>query len=393
MNTVILNDLLFFKEDLNTNISNFISNFISDKNISDQNITDQNISYQNLTLVHNNIQIPILIKKSQNNIYTMEYYNPNVYSSRSFIIIFADYFTNELNNNCYISSINEDNIISLKDMIKIIILFCKKLNVENIYLSDSESYMCISESDRSELLDISLYRLLTSDICIYEKLGFKIDKSNILDHLYISDLSNLSDYETILRKSLKNVYNMKIADMLDKYQQLLNILRAVKKANSYIELKLYMLDNYNNDIKQTTKILDQRYVRSEVASLLLLYKEITDIFKLTEKQTFGEFLVEAYNIEPKKYIIIEKYILNPHKIVGIEYNDQIIWFDFFNDLIKISLTKRIVKKLSLKNKSFLPKRMKRSKPRRQLKKQTGGNHYISFINEYLDYMSLNLKPT
>ena len=319
----------------------------------------------------------------------MEYYNPDVYLSRSFVIIFADYYTNELNNNCYIRSINEDNTMSLKDMMKIIILLCKKLNVENIYLSDFESYLCISESDRSEILDISLYRLLTSDICVYEKLGFKIDRSNILDHLYISD----TDYETILRKSLKNIYNMKIADIINMYQRLLNILRVVKKANSYFELQLYMLDIYSNDIKQTTNILNKKYVRSEVSSLLLLYKEITDILKLTEKQTFGEFLIEAYNIEPKKYIIIEKYILNPHKIVGIKYNDEIIWFDFFNDLIKISLIKRIVKKLSLKNKSLLPKRMKRSKSRRQLKKQFGGNNYIHLIDEYLideylNYMSM-----
>ena len=99
MNTVILNDLLFFKEDLNTNISNFISNFISDHNKSEHNKSEHINTEQNITLIHNNIKIPIQIKKSQNNIYTMEYYNPDVYLSRSFMIIFADYYTNELNNN------------------------------------------------------------------------------------------------------------------------------------------------------------------------------------------------------------------------------------------------------------------------------------------------------
>jgi hypothetical protein len=150
-----------------------------------------------------------------------------------------------------------------------------------------------------------------------------------------------------------------------------------------------MFDPYCSDIFQTNTILSKKYVKNEVNTLLLLYKELTDMFKLYNKITFGEFLIELYNIEPNKYVIIEKYILKSQHIVGIGYNNEIIWFEFFNDLINISTLKNTVRILKLKNKSFIPKRMKRAKARRSKNKyisQLGGSN---IPNSKLD---IDLEP-
>ena len=68
---------------------------------------------------------------------------------------FFDYFTHELNSNCYLGEVSRYEGISGSDITKTLINFLTKLNVNKIFLTDSTKVVC---KDSNIKMDLSLFK-------------------------------------------------------------------------------------------------------------------------------------------------------------------------------------------------------------------------------------------
>lgn len=210
--------------------------------------------------------------------------------------------------NVYIYNISKSTKYSGSDVTIFVIDFLKSfIQVKYIYLHDATKVSCKDSNDK---FDLSLYKLLTSNIGFYQKLGFK---------LIIED--NKKDITKTLVKLAKKVGNYKIKNIL---QNLKDIINLVEKYTNKIQVSY--IEKYDKIIIEK-KLEDYKNFIYNIGYLyftMISYKNYT----------FQKYILTLNN---KKCFILSQLfeILNYISYFEFSYEKEKIKSPFFLDYIKL----------------------------------------------------------
>lgn len=199
-----------------------------------------NIKYNSTIL-----PVKLSIDDIKKNVFSLTYDDDNKLDIIPFKIIFIDIITFEINNNSFISDLNKYENITLKKMLKIIILLNKILNVKKIYIYDGNK----------NYLDLLLN-----------------NKTFYMDQGFIFSLIPFND-------------SNKFKSTHEKYNYIMNIINKCKK----ITIKEIILF-----FKKLLLLSKQNYNKK----FIIYYKELNkyyDIFKNINEKYLYEFMINNNN--------------------------------------------------------------------------------------------------
>jgi hypothetical protein len=210
--------------------------------------------------------------------------------------------------NVYIYNISKSIKYSGSNVVNFVIDFLKSfIQVKYIYLYDDTKVNCKDSNDK---FDLSLYKLLTSNIGFYQKLGFKLIIEN-----------NKKDITKTMIQLAKKVGNYKIKNIL---QNLKDIINLVEKYTNKIQVSY--IEKYDKIIIEK-KLEDYKnfiYNIGYLYFIMISYKNYT----------FQKYILTLNN---KKCFILSQLfeILNYILYFEFSYEKEKIKSPFFLDYIKL----------------------------------------------------------
>lgn len=204
-----------------------------------------------------------------------------------FSINFYDPVITEINNDVYIANISRTKKIRGSDVVKFVLHVLRILGVEKAYLHDGTQIEC---SDGTKI-DLSLYKLMEKSIPYYMNFGFKFyvdpKKSNNLRYHFKSD----DMIKRVLDKTLQVIRNLKITDLINTYEQLVDICAdSIKKADT----DNFIVKRFST-VNETPPSLYVSDYKSEPVNFIWKAKVLMDILRNTKASTFRELIMELVN--------------------------------------------------------------------------------------------------
>lgn len=199
--------------------------------------------------------------------------------------------------NIYIDNISKNNQYSGTDVVNFIIKFLQSLKqIQNIYLHDGTYVNC---KDSNNEIDLSLYKLLTSNQSYYQKFGFRLvsEKGEYIN----KDLINIA----------KKVSKYKVNNILHNFNR---IIKFIEKYKTNIHIKVV------ND-----NIIENRY-NFNISNFILYIGYLYFALSPYKNYTFGECIKK---MNDKKCFMLAKVF----DIFRFEYLD-IIEFKHDKNIIK-----------------------------------------------------------
>lgn len=288
------------------------------------------------TIIDNNIKLPSILTK-HNNIYELKCdvsirTNANI----DYSIIFADYFTLENNNNCYINSIHKSNEFSGTQIVETIIKLLKKINVKKIYVNDGTRIEVIIDHKKIKL-DLSLFKLIEKGQTFYQRFGFVPTFGNFKDKILFKNEPDILDK---LHKNLQYLYKLKCKDIKHIYDKVIEIIEK-DKINNYENILIYKYDRYAHIIEESCYV----HEIAKCEDILKNFKELS--ISLNNDQTFYKLLINAFYNDHKLYYLFENFVLKYGDVIGIEYNNIKTLLSFCFPIIEICFIKNMIFVLNL----------------------------------------------
>ena len=263
-------------------------------------------------LKYDNILIPCHLYINKNSwlqYYILEYdIDVIIESLLPFKIYFIDYFSQELNDNCYIANIHKTNEITGTNMMNIILKFIKILNVKKVMLHDGATVTCNKNGIK---FGLSFYKLIEKGITFYEKFGFKLTKKNDnsfhLQTIYKDD-KYMADK---LKELLIKFNNIKIADLITLYRSILKVLFQVINDQDYKNLTIFIFD------KSKKLIIPVDELNTKVTGMINEINIILGLLLNSKHIYFRDLLIDFAQYECNKYTLLDELVLNNmnHKII------------------------------------------------------------------------------
>jgi hypothetical protein len=131
-------------------------------------------------------------------------------------------------------------------MIKLCILLCEKVNVNNILIGDGTKIEC---GDKE--YDLSFLKLIETGKTFYMRFGFEMDPTG---HYGYYQFKNIDDLKKTRNKLIDDIRKLKIDDLINEYQNTLKILVKCitenNKSNMIILLSSPNLSEKDNFYRQ-----------------------------------------------------------------------------------------------------------------------------------------------
>jgi hypothetical protein len=242
-------------------------------------------------------------------------------------IDFIDPISLELNNNCFLTTIQKTMEYSGKQLVNLCIEICKKLKINKIIVCDGATINCDGVK-----IDLSLLKLIENKKTYYMSLGFNVEKSNTDYFLEI-----IKDKDTILH--LMNVYIDKI--------RLIKTKKIIKECDETIcLLKKAQEENYSNDLEITInypKIYhgNPSYVENPITKISKILDLVNEALNILNDNKDNEFiykvLITLSKTNCKKYSILMEYLTNPYMI---SYDSKIITRKYVDSFVTLTGLKK-----------------------------------------------------
>jgi hypothetical protein len=250
-----------------------------------------------------------------------------------FSIYFIDPLTSELNNNTYISDIHRTDDINGSTMVKIVLKINEVLRVKKTSLYDATTIEC-----NTQTYDLSYFKLIEKGITFYMKFGFDFDMGSI--DMFYTRFKSVDDLKIKIKEILEKIKKIKVKNLIDEYQETLDILNDVVKKQDYNNFNI-VLNDYNSYL-----IIPYRryYKKNPEKYISELFKESNIMLNILKDNAmkyeyFTDFIIELFNSKDKcvLYDRISEYIFysDRYKIIygkkSVE-RDYIGWFEYLNIL-------------------------------------------------------------
>ena len=265
--------------------------------------------------------LPVEIYKDTNLKCFVLYYNieNRTYDLFPFKIEFRDPITTELNNNTYIGNIHKTENISGSEMVKIVMVINKILNVEKTYIHDGTRIKCGAFE-----YDLSYLKLLEKNTTFYMKFGFKFIISPY-DNIKFNTNDEKHKYIIELISKCKKIEIITITKM---YSKLLNLLNLIIKEQQYKYLKI-QLNSANYD---PSNFWYKENPSDSILDLFIETKSMLELFNNIKDKYLHKFMISLFNHKEKciKLDLINKYLIDNQKS-KIIYKNIEINYSFLNN--------------------------------------------------------------
>ncbi len=219
--------------------------YIINKNKND--IKDFINKYKNKTFTIKNNDIEFIVKlikhKSKLDYYSIETIelSKEKYVKYIFKINFFDPIQNKPSyENVLLDNISKSEKYSGSIVVNFIIDFLKSfIQIKNVYLYDGTTVNCKNSDDN---LNLSLYKLITSNIGFYQKFGFRLINKNCEDinNILINISKKVSNYKV---NNILNIF-LKIIKLIEKYKRNIIVKRIIPYSKIVEENKLKDISLY-----------------------------------------------------------------------------------------------------------------------------------------------------
>lgn len=192
--------------------------------------------------------------------------------------------------NVYIAEISKSKKYSGSDVVNFVIDFLKSFKqVKKAYLNDGAEVSCKNTDD---LIDLSLYKLITSYNGFYQKFGFRLVIKN--------DEKNITN---IMVNLAKKVSNYKVKDILQNFMEIIEFVEKYKK-----NVQVLQIIPWYKILKETT-LKDLKKFMYDIGYLyfaMMPYK----------KYTFGQFIEKINN---KMCFMLSQLFDSLNNIIYVEF--------------------------------------------------------------------------
>jgi hypothetical protein len=254
--------------------------------------------YKNKTFILNNnlIEFEVKLSKTKSSINSkLDYYSLNTIENSSIFgikYIFEIYFFYEKPSfeNVYIANISKSKKYSGSDVVNFVIDFLQSFKqVKKIYLDDGAEVSC---KNTDNIIDLSLYKLITSYGGFYQKFGFRLVMKN--------DEKNITN---IIVSLAKKVSNYKVKDILENFKEIIELVEKYKQNVQVLEIIDWL-----KILEETT----QKNLKKFMYDIGYLYFAMMPY----KKYTFGKFIEKINN---EKCFMLSQLFDSLKKIIYVEF--------------------------------------------------------------------------
>jgi hypothetical protein len=250
----------------------------------------------------NNFQVRLYKEEIPTGIefWTLDWDGERDFDLRLFKINFINSQTGELDNDAYIASIHRDEKqnVSGTDMVKLCLEICRVLGVKKVLLNDGAEVKC-----DNDIIDLAFVKLLEYNKTFYMKLGFDIEITN--DQFIYQRYNNKSKLKRQIGKYLDQIRKTKVADVVDNYEQLLDLLVELAKSGDYDNFRILFKD------RNSLNLAEEYYKKQTTNVPWDLFDECVAMLrslKIVKGEFLGEALVDAFKNNCANYVQLIKYL-------------------------------------------------------------------------------------
>lgn len=154
------------------------------------------------------------------------------------IISFIDIPSKEINNNSYINSIHKTDKISGSELVELALKINEAFGVNEVFINDGTNVKCGNQT-----MDLSFYSLISKNRTYYMKFGFNYYIKDKSTSLYIK-FNNINDLEKTINNTIKIIKDIKINEIIDFYNNLLDLSCLIIKENNKKKIEIIEVDNF-----------------------------------------------------------------------------------------------------------------------------------------------------
>lgn len=196
-------------------------------------------------------------------------------------------------------------------LMKIILLFLKKIGVEDVYLNDGAGFSCTNDKNVREIL-LTPFKLIEKKRSFYEKFGFKPQ----LTHNMIQSLryKNIQSFQKMIHKSLHHIHQLQNQDIHSYLRKWIQFITKIYSTNEYHLITIYQ----SKPTKYSEKIIDlndNKLIADKYRERCIELQKI-----LPKKGSFVNWLKKIFYDSCKDYILTLE-VLKP-SFYMMKYHDQ-----------------------------------------------------------------------
>jgi hypothetical protein len=150
-----------------------------------------------------------------------------------FCINFYDINSLNLGNISYISNVSKTDKMSGTETVKLVLEINKKLGVQKTFLHDGATIEC-----KGKEYDLSYFKLIEKKKTFYMKLGFKLELNK--NAMPMVRFNTIRDLENKMDELVEQIRKIKIQDILDEYEETLELLHKINKENNNKEMDIIL---------------------------------------------------------------------------------------------------------------------------------------------------------
>jgi hypothetical protein len=302
----------------------------------------------NFIIKSGDIELPSVLEKMYNSDYWYIHFDgkdDNQELLYPYSIIFGDNFTHERNNNCLLANIHKSRNLSGTDIMKIIIKFMQKINVENVYLSDGTKVSC----DENNKFDLSLFKLIEKGKTFYQRFGFKFIPKSLWEKIIFKNENTVNRELSIC---LENINRLTCREIKKYYDDMCDIIRDIQRERDFDVTKIFTWNPTSHPkIVESEYYIESANNEQKCDELLKIYTELSNL--LDEDMLFRDFIIRAFNDKTscRVYSILEKNIIksmNPSLVVCIEYKSRRVILSLLSDFFMLQTLRSMGFILNLK---------------------------------------------
>lgn len=140
--------------------------------------------------------------------------------------------------------------ISGTTLMKILLIFLKKIGVNNVYLKDRAGFSCTNETNNHEVL-ITPFKLIEKKRSFYEKFGFKPQLTH--DMIQFLRYKNIQSFQKMIHASIKEIYHLQNKQIHLYLKRWIQFITKIYVSNDYQNVSIYK----SKPTKYSEKILDK----------------------------------------------------------------------------------------------------------------------------------------
>jgi hypothetical protein len=282
------------------------------------NILDFIKKYKNKTFIIKNDKMEIEVKlekiksaiDSKLDFYSITTIEKSNFDGIEYVFAISFFYKTPSYENVNIDNISKSEKYSGSNIVKFIIYFLSSFKqVKKAYVKDGSQVSCKNSDD---IIDLSMYKLLTSYNGFYHKLGFRL----VIEY-------GEEDITKIMVSLAKKVSKYKIKDILENFRKIIHFVEKYKKKITVKYIGKYEKILYEKPLDNLKDFINDF---GFLCFSMLPYKNYT----------FGKYLEKMNN---KKCFILSKLfeILSNNDYFNFSYNKQEIISHFLLDYIKLSI--------------------------------------------------------